>query len=117
MTEQVDHSKLDIKALGRVLAIITAIFALFVLLVYIFGALPTTPNLLNRYDMDQWPAVQAQQVEQLSTSGTYEVEVEVVAEDGTKTTELVTRYRIPIEQAKALLVERGLPTRDMQPAE
>jgi hypothetical protein len=91
----------------RAAAIATGIFVAFVILVFILGFPPGSPNLPNPYDVTEWPRVEATQTSELQNYSSYETEVENAEGDD----ETVTRYTIPIEEAKDLVVERGLPTR------
>lgn len=97
----------------RNMMVVTAIFVLFLIVVYIISALPFQPNLANPYDMATWPTVEAQQMEQLSTYGTYQVDPVtgrvIPPAEITEDMETVTRYRMPVEEAKQQLLEQGLP--------
>jgi hypothetical protein len=112
---------LDVESYGvdqtrfrRNMMLVTALFVLFLIVVYVLSALPFQPNLANPYDMDTWPTVEAQQMEQLNTYGVFQVDPVtgrvIPPEEITEDMETVTRYRMPLEEARQQLLEQGLPT-------
>ncbi len=108
-----DNYEIDTHAFWRYWLMATIAFAAFVIIVYIVAYLPLNPNLANPYNMQEWPALRAQYTEQLHSYGVLQVNPTTgrIIAPGEAAEDAVTHYHIPIEEAKRLLVERGLPTR------
>lgn len=92
----VDSSQLNVAALRLPLIVLTALFVGFMLTVAILGGLPTRPTWPTPYSLEEWPTVREQQTQQLTEYQWVNQEQGVVS--------------LPIDRAKDLLVERGLPT-------
>jgi hypothetical protein len=109
----VDTSELDGRSALQAFLITTGVFLIAALLIYIVASLPTTPNFrpADFYDTQEWDQAEVIQREQLQNYSVREVEVQVQNDEGETVTEVVEQYTIPIEDAKQLLVERGLPVR------
>jgi hypothetical protein len=109
----VDTSELDGRSALQAFLITTGVFLIAALLIYIVASLPTTPNFrpADFYDTQEWDQAEVIQREQLQNYSVREVEVQVENDEGETVTEVVEQYTIPIEDAKQLLVERGLPVR------
>jgi hypothetical protein len=108
-----DNSEVDGRSVLQAFLITTGVFLIGALLIYIVASLPTTPNFrpADFYDTQEWDLAEEQQIEQLQNYSVREVEVQVQNEEGETVTEMVEQYTIPIDEAKQLIVERGLPVR------
>lgn len=93
-----DTSRVTMGSFSRAFLLVTAAFLLYVLIVLLLGFLPPTPQIPSDYDLTEWTMVEEQQLQQLDSYEMLDEEAGVV--------------RIPIERAKELTVERGLPVLD-----
>ncbi|NJK80424.1 MAG: hypothetical protein HC893_02480 [Chloroflexaceae bacterium] len=94
-----DASRVTWHPFLRVWLVVTAVFVLYLIIVLLAGSLPPTPNLSTPYSVEEWrEEVRPAQLEQLNTYSWMNEEEGVVA--------------IPIDRAKDLIVERGLPVRE-----
>jgi hypothetical protein len=109
----VDNSEVDGRTVLQVFLLTTGVFLIVALLIYVVASLPTSPNFrpADFYDTQEWEQAEPLQREQLQEYGARQVEVQRQNEEGETVTEMVTEYTIPIEEAKQLLIERGLPVR------
>jgi hypothetical protein len=106
-----DTSQLNIPGFVRAWLLATTIFLVFMVIIFVMGRLPPTPNFAPQdlYETQTWDAMEPQQRTLLQTYSSYQEEVEVETAEGTTETQTVTRYTIPIDVAKDLIVQRGLP--------
>jgi hypothetical protein len=109
----VDNSEVDSRSVLQAFLITTGVFLIGALLIYIVASLPTTPNFrpADFYDTQEWDQAEVLQREQLQEYSVREVEVQVQNDEGETVTEVVEQYTLPIDEAKQLIVERGLPVR------
>ncbi len=101
------------------ISLITAFFFFLYFVVYALGAIPPVPTFADDelYETATWPALEATQRANLQNFSSYEAsieeEVETVNAQGTTVsttvTAVVTRYTIPIDNAKDLVLDQGIP--------
>jgi hypothetical protein len=101
-----ENENFNVAKFVRAWVVVTGIFLIFVVAIFVLGRLPSTPNFApgTYYETEVWPTARAEQREQLTNYSAYQAEEEVEGAEGT-----VTYYTIPISVAKGVLVERGLP--------
>jgi hypothetical protein len=109
----VDNSEVDGRTVLQVFLLTTGVFLIVALLIYVVASLPTSPNFrpADFYDTQEWDQAEVLQREQLQDYSVREVEVQVQNDEGETVTEVVEQYTLPIDEAKQLIVERGLPVR------
>lgn len=105
-----ENENFNVAKFVRAWVVVTGVFLVFVVAIFVLGRLPSTPNFApgTYYETEVWPTAQAEQREQLATYSAYQVEEEVAGAEGSDM-QTVTYYTIPISVAKGILVERGLP--------
>lgn len=119
-SNQTDTSQINVPKLRKQVLIITGIFVALVLLIWFLGAMPVTPNLSNPYSMTEWPTMEAQQRNQLTTYQIIYIDPETGEQVDPNTTDIQpeVRYAIPVDQAKDVVLQQGLPVRqEAAPAE
>jgi hypothetical protein len=111
-----DNSKINIRLFIQLVMLVTAIFAIFILVVYTLAYSPPQPNIANPYNMQEWPTAEAQMIEQINTYQAIQVNPETGMQlDPAEIEEgdpVVTRYTVPISVAKQVLIQQGLPARE-----
>jgi hypothetical protein len=105
-----DNSQLNIPRFVRAWMLATTIFLVFMVVIFVMGRLPPTPNFApnDLYETQTWDVMEPEQRDILQSYSSYQEEVEVETAEGTET-QTVTRYTIPVDVAKDLIVQRGLP--------
>jgi hypothetical protein len=106
-----DNSQLNIPRFVRAWMLATTIFLVFMVVIFVMGRLPPTPNFAptDVYETQTWDVMEPEQRDILQSYSSYQEEVEVETAEGTTETQTVTRYTLPISVAKDLIVQRGLP--------
>jgi hypothetical protein len=113
-----DSSKIDMQRFAKLVMLVTAVFIIFVIIVYTFAYSPPKPNLSNPYSMTQWPTAEAQMQYELHSYRSIQVNPETgqqVAPDATPET-VETRYTVPISVAKEVVLQQNMiQTREVTP--